>query len=220
MSSVRIGEEELLSRESSITSTTSVYKEFILGLEVLGDKDYLDGESLSDGFERIYGFNIDNKIIPQEIKMLTKNKEIFHLISNMKVYHTNGLSLEFDVNKITLRKVQGILIRRRLLASLKWTGRAKRTFGMILYLTKDCAKEDIENYMRQYIDIDSLRKDFEEKNKKPGKKTPKEIVEHNKEVRRLSNISEVPPEEVVSKSEYKLLPKGSFKRKNGYHVLE
>lgn len=172
-----ISNEELLSRERVSSSSTSVFKSFELGIEVLGEKGYFNQESLSSGFKRIYGFDIHNKMTGFEIRTLTNNLEIFDLINQQKVFHVNGLTREFDLTKNTLIKVNSILIRRELIAGVRWDGFAKRTFGMILYMTKDCTKDDIINYLREYETVDQLRLSFEEKNPKKKTKTPEQVVE-------------------------------------------
>lgn len=180
-----ITSEDDLSRETDTSSSTSVFQNLERGQGVLEDRGFYDGESLSQGFKRIYGFNIFDKITASEISLLTKHSDIFNLISEQKIYHFNGLSDTFEIPKTTLRRVQTILVKRNLLNPIKWTGKAKRTFGMILLTTRDCTKEDIADYMKLTKLTDELRLDFQDKN--PKNKSPAEkVVDHNQEVIELT----------------------------------
>lgn len=186
-----------VSRERQKSTTSSS----VLSSTELGDRIErkeeiaMEGLSLSDSFKVVYGYDYNDKIIPiSERIILDNNKHILDLIGEQKIYHINGLVDVFNetIPALTthrIRKISKILSKRRILMVKVWTGRAKRTYGMILYYTRDCTKSDIESYMIDILAVDDVRLSFEHKNTR-DKKSPEQIVERNKEVARLSAIKE------------------------------
>ena len=169
--------------DTSLSSSSSVFQNLKQGIDVLEEKGFFNKETLSEGFQRIFGFDLFNAPLTfHEAKKLESNKRYVELIQEQKVYHLNGLCDVFDVPKSSIRKVQKILIKRGLIGIIKWTGSAKKSFGIVLYVTRNCSLYDIEAYMRDIIAEDEIRKAYEDKNTKK----PEDVVDYNDEVSRLT----------------------------------
>lgn len=171
------------------TTTTSSHFDYG-GLEVQGDKEYFNGETLSLGINRILGMDIYNKCTPSEQKIIGSNYDLLKLISEQKIFHVSGIILEFEVIQRRLYQVKNVLVRRNLLKTGRWKGTAKRTLGMVMYLTKECSKEDVNDYLRDYNNQDLLRMDKQIQRQKTPK-TAEYVVAHADKVKKLSEQAKI-----------------------------
>ena len=190
------------------TTTTTVFSSTELHLddEIKREEDNrYRGECLSVSFNKVYGYDFQNDAIPKSERIvMANNKQVLKLIEEQKVFHLNGLVGTFGegvegCTKFRVRNVSSLLVKRGLLQVAEWKGRAKRTYGMILYSTNDCTMDDITNYMLYANTVDSLRYAYEEKNKT----TAEDVVGHNDEVSRRSKISKIEKKEVARLSKIK-----------------
>jgi hypothetical protein len=179
-----------LEREYQNSSSSSREKDFLLGVWGKGKEGFYTGETLSAGYERVYNF-ARNMIPPTVFEMveLHRYKIVLDVIEVQKVYHISGLVRRFQEQGITrykVERVQDILVERGLLLPIPITGRAKSTIGLILYITRDCKQDQVHDYLRGFNAMDDLRYKKQLQREK-RRVTPQEVVDHNKEVHRLSS---------------------------------
>lgn len=180
------------------TSTTTNMRFAYGGLEVLGEREYFNGETLSQGVQRIFGFDISAKITEEESRIIGSNKRLLNLIGGQRIFHVLGLMKEFNVPQVKLYGLKNILVRRDILKSVRWVGKAKTTLGMILYLTKNCEESDVRDYLIDYNEQDLLRleKQIQRSKKTKTKEEMKEIWKDQKDAANELRIESIPEPEV------------------------
>ncbi len=183
-------ERETLLNSSSSSTSFPIWK---IKMEGLREEEIEQtGESLSHGLERIFGVSWNEPIsIDIDKLILKKNKKLINHIMDIKVYSPKGFMKLYEedlgISSKTLYKVQKILTKYDLLNITKWIGKARATFGLTLYFTNDASQIHFEKYLLDYIIQDELR--YETQKIRDRKRSPEEIVDHNKQVRELSKLA-------------------------------